>query len=276
MAPRPLDLARSTHPGPALAVTAVTAILGASSGLGAGRTILLAAAVLANQLSVGLSNDWLDADRDRASGRRDKPVAAGAVSERAAASAAFLAAAAAIALTVPLGAGATAAHALFLASAWSYNLGLKRTPLSALPYLVSFGVLPAIVTLARARPEPPAWWALAAGALLGLAAHFANVLPDLEDDARTGVRGLPHRLGRRGSLVAAELSLAGASAVVVLGSATPGWLVVGGLVPVGAVVAAGLVVGLARPGTRALFRLIMVGAVLDVALLALHGTRIAA
>ena len=58
-------------------------------------------------------------------------------------------------------------------------------------------------------------WITAAGALLGAGAHFANVLPDLEDDARTGVRGLPHRIGRVGSLVltwvtllAAALSLA--------------------------------------------------------------------
>jgi len=31
----------------------------------------------------------------------------------------------------------------------------------------------------------------AAAALLGLGAHFANVLPDLAGDAATGVRGLP-------------------------------------------------------------------------------------
>src|SRR3712207_7375206 len=32
---------------------------------------------------------------------------------------------------------------------------------------------------------------------LGVGAHLLNVLPDLEDDAATGVRGLPHVLGPR-------------------------------------------------------------------------------
>jgi len=39
--------------------------------------------------------------------------------------------------------------------------------------------------------------ALVAAALLGFAAHFANVLPVLRADAATGVRGLPQRLGPR-------------------------------------------------------------------------------
>jgi hypothetical protein len=49
----------------------------------------------------------------------------------------------------------------------------------------------------------------AAAALLGTGAHFANVLPDLDDDITSGVRGLPQRLGRRGSMAsAAALALA--------------------------------------------------------------------
>ena len=70
------------------------------------------------------------------------------------------------------------------APSWSYNLGLKSTPLSLVAYLVGFGVLPAIATLARADPAWPSWWAVTVGALLGAAAHFANAAPDLEDDAK--------------------------------------------------------------------------------------------
>lgn len=32
-------------------------------------------------------------------------------------------------------------------------------------------------------------------AVLGVGAHLVNVLPDIEDDLATGVRGLPQRLG---------------------------------------------------------------------------------
>ena len=68
---------------------------------------------------------------------------------------------------------------------------------SVLPYIVSFGLLPLIVTLALPTPTTAALWAMGMGALLGVAAHFTNVVPDLDDDRRTGVRGLPHLLGPR-------------------------------------------------------------------------------
>ena len=58
-------------------------------------------------------------------------------------------------------------------------------------------------------PRGPAWWLVAAAAALGVGAHLLNTLPDLADDERTGVRGLPHRLGERVSrLLAAGLLLA--------------------------------------------------------------------
>jgi 1,4-dihydroxy-2-naphthoate octaprenyltransferase len=38
---------------------------------------------------------------------------------------------------------------------------------------------------------------MAAAALLGVAAHFANVLKDLAQDLTSGIKGLPQRLGKR-------------------------------------------------------------------------------
>jgi len=55
--------------------------------------------------------------------------------------------------------------------------------------------------------------------MLGIAAHFLNTLPDFEDDAATGVRGLPHRLGAIRSRLIATALLVLASAVAVLGPA---------------------------------------------------------
>jgi len=276
-------LARSTHPGPTVAVTVLSVVLAAAVGLGVGRTLLLGAAVLAGQLSIGLSNDLVDAARDRQVGRRDKPLALGLVSTSTAVAAVTVVTVLAVGLTFVLGWAAGVAHLVFLASGWAYNLGLKRTAWSAVPFVVGFGALPAVVTLAAAPPAAPAAWALVVGAAFGVAIHFTNVLPDLDDDARTGVVGLPHRLGRlRAGLVA--FAALGTAAVVTAG----GLLLDGSLTPVrtgaglvGSAAALVLsVVGarLVRRGgaTRGLFRLVIAAALVLVASLALAGTALVA
>jgi 4-hydroxybenzoate polyprenyltransferase len=270
-----LSLARATHPGPTVVVTAVTVLRGVGVGLEPPRLALLGLAMLVGQASVGLGNDWLDAARDAAAGREDKPVAQGLVSAAAAQTAALVTAVAAVALTVPLGVPATLAHGAFIASAWSYNLGLKSTPASVVPYIISFGLLPMIVTLALPKPMPAALWAMGMGALLGIAAHFTNVIPDLEDDRRTGVRGLPHALGRRLSGIATFLALTAASVVAVLGAGgsptAVHWL---GMAFTLAIAAVGIVLVIAQPPRRLLFRLVLLAALVDVALLASSGQRI--
>ena len=282
---RAAALALSTHPLPGIAVTAIAVILGIGVGLEPWRVAVLGVAFLANQWSVGLSNDWLDADRDRAVGRTDKPVARGDLSPAAARNAAFITAALAIVLTIPLGWPAMLAHAVFLVSAWTYNLGAKGTVFSVVPYIVSFGILPLIVTLSREEPALASPWAMVAGALLGVAAHFANVLPDLEDDAATGIRGLPHRLRSRAVGLTIAGALAAASIALVLGlgvAGAPPWIAAiqyAGLGVSLALAVACAVLLLSRHSVRGratkwMFRLIILGALIDVALLALSGQRL--
>ena len=269
-------LALSSHPGPSLAVTAVSVVLGIAVGLDPLHVAILGVAFLLGQLSVGLSNDWIDVERDRAVGRTDKPVAAGRVSTGTVRAASFVTAVAAILLTLPLGWLATLAHTIFIVSAWTYNLGLKNTPVSVLPYIVSFGLLPLIATLARPVPSAAAAWALALGALLGIAAHFANVLPDLDDDARTGIAGLPHRLGRAASGVVIWASLAAGGVVAFLGPAGEKTA----LQWIGAALTLVLSVAIAtvlrRPPTRLLFQLIIAAALVNVLLLSFSGSRLLA
>lgn len=267
-----IAILRSTHPGPAATVTLITVLLGLAAGLGPWRTALLGLAMALNQASVGLSNDWIDAERDRASGRRDKPVALGELRVGTARAVAIAAAAAAILVTIPLGPAATSLHALVLGSAWSYNAGLKRTRLSAAPYLVSFGLLPALVTLALPEPALAAWWAILAGALLGLAAHLANALPDLEDDLRTGVAGLPHRLPAPLAQLITWGALLGAAVTLAAGIGPDEPLAVAVLAASGVIAAIGLAAGL-RGARRFGFRLVLLAALLDVALLVAAGAR---
>lgn len=275
MMSRALALLGSTHPGPSLLVTTVALALGAAAGLDPARIALVGAAVLFNQLSVGLSNDWLDAARDRRAGRTDKPVARGAVTVSAVRGAALVSLAASLALAIPLGGLAFAANAVLVAAGWAYNLGLKSTPLSLAAYLVGFGSLPAIATLARAEPAWPAWWAVAVGALLGAAAHFANAAPDLEEDAREGIRGLPQRLGRRTSIAVTWAGLLASVGVLLTGwGATPASLAAA-LITL-ALALLGLLTPLGRGETRAPFRLIMLAALVIVLALVTAGEAIIA
>ena len=264
-------LARATHLGPAVAVTVVGTLLAVAAGVPPGRTALLCAAVLAGQASIGWSNDWLDADRDRAVARTDKPVVQGALRPALLRTLALVAAATAVVLSLLLGLVPGLLLLLLVASGWAYNAGLKRTPASVAGYVVGFGALPAgVVAAAPGTPIAP-WWLVTAGAALGAAAHLANVAPDLADDLATGVRGLPHRMGARLSAVIGALLLGIASTVLVLGPdgppTTAGWAGLALALP--AVVVAALA-GTAR-FRRAAFPAVLLLTVLDVLLLLAGG-----
>ncbi len=224
MPPRasPTALVGAAHPGPAAAVTTLTALLAIGAGHHLGTAVLVTAAVGTGQLGIGWSNDLIDAARDRRVGRTDKPIARGAVSAQAVRTATAVSLVACVVLSLACGPASAATHlGLGVASGWAYNLGLKRTRWSALPYAVAFGSLPAVVSLALPDPVLPPLWMVATGAVLGVGAHLLNALPDLDDDAATGVLSLPQRLGARAVRVVAPLVLLGGSVVALLGPSGP-------------------------------------------------------
>ena len=230
-------LALACHPGPTVAVTALVTAVAWSAGRSLAGCLLVAATILTGHLSIGWSNDAIDAARDTIVNRKDKPIVAGLVSRRTVWTSAIVMATLCIPVSLANGLSAGLVHIGFVACAWAYNLGLKSTPISWLPYAVAFGGLPSFVTLGTNQTWAP-WWATAATALLGVGAHLANVVPDLADDLATGVRGWPQRLGRA-SRILAPLPLATATILLVVAPAGPigviGWIAL-------AVVAALLVV----------------------------------
>jgi protoheme IX farnesyltransferase len=270
---RALALLRSSHPEPGGAVTVAMTLLAAGVGHRGWALVGIFLAVGATQLAVGWVNDWLDADRDRRAGRQDKPVAAGEISPRTVGVAGLISAFAVPFLGLPFGLVATLLISLVGIFALLYDWPLKSTVFSVVPYLVAFGLLPAFVVVALpGHPAPPAWL-VAAGALLGGGAHFANVLPDLADDAATGVRGLPHRLGATGSSIAAALLLLGATLALVFGPPGPpswaGWAAGAATVvvlPLGA-----YAFRRAKGRGVAMFRAVIVVALIDVLLLIFSG-----
>ncbi|MBD7957518.1 UbiA family prenyltransferase [Microbacterium sp. Sa4CUA7] len=255
----------ASHPGPSVVVTVLALALGVAAGLDVWRVALLAAAVLCGQLSVGISNDAIDADRDRAVGRDDKPLVRGEVTTRTAWIAALIALGAALVLSAFLGLGMLIAHAVALVSAWGYNAWLKSTALSIVPFIVSFGIFPSLATLSADPPALAAAWAWVAGGALGAAVHLTNVLPDLDDDRRTGVRGFAHRLGARPAAALAGVAVLLGAGAVFWGAVDAGaagvlaWVL---FAAVAALALATVVRVLVRPPDRVVFRLVMAAALL--------------
>ncbi|MGR6322523.1 UbiA family prenyltransferase [Micromonospora soli] len=271
-----LGLARASHPEPTAAVTVVAGLLAWGVGHRPAGIAAVLLTVLASQLAVGWSNDLIDADRDATVGRTDKPLVSGGLRRPTLARAAVTAVVATPLIALTTGGAAALCVTLALVSALLYNWPLKSTPVSVLPYAISFGALPAFVVLALPGAPAPPVWLVAAAACLGAGAHFANVLPDLADDARTGVRGLPHRLGPAGSRAAAAgLLLAATVALVVGPPGPPSWVGLSAVAAAVLVPALGWYAGRAAAGSGgrpvAAFRAVMVVALIDVALLVANG-----
>lgn len=226
-------LAIACHPAPTLGVTAMTALLAGAAGHGWGSGTLVTAAVFTGQLSIGWSNDAYDAERDRMASRQDKPLVRAPWAEATVRHATAVALVACAALTLACGVPAAIAHAFGVGSGWAYNVRVKATMWSPIPYAVAFAALPATVWLALPSRVWPPLWVMAAGAALGVAAHLLNTLPDLADDVAAGVLGLPQRLGAGIVRVVAPLVLLTASVIVVVRPGSSGtvgllgWVVLG-------------------------------------------------
>ncbi|MDE9365640.1 UbiA family prenyltransferase [Luteipulveratus sp. YIM 133132] len=215
-------LLAACHPAPTVAVTVLTALLSVAYGHSLRTAVPVVVAVLLGQLTIGWSNDLIDLPRDLAVGRSDKPIARGDVSAEVVRRSIVIAGIGCVAASFACGVPSALVHlGLGVAAGWAYNLGLKSTVWSPVPYAVAFAALPAVVTLARAERGWPPAWAMAAGALIGVGLHLLNALPDLAEDIRAGVLGLPQRLGPRTVQAVAPLVLLAASAVVVLAPGPP-------------------------------------------------------
>ena len=267
---RAVGLLKSTHPIPSFAVTTFTFLLAIGYGISIEKLIPVGLGILFQQFSVGLSNDWLDYERDKIVGRNDKPTVRFEVSAKLVRNASLVSAVIALVFAMSLGWEVLLTMVAMLVVGWSYNLGLKSNALSALPYAVGFGIVPVFVTLSLSTPQLPLWWVMLAAGLLGIAAHFANALPDLMDDRETGVRALPHMLGQRVSALAISGAAALASLLVVTQSAslnpTLAWLGFG--LTMSLVVAASVLALRPKP-PRVIFHLLIAVAFVNVALLVL-------
>lgn len=193
---------RLIHLAPSVAVTALSAALGAILLAQSGATLderwlATLAAVAGSQIFIGATNDLVDRSRDEAAGRLSKPLASGDLAPGTAVWVASLGLGIQLAASLRLGGAFTLLGLVAAGSALAYNLWLSRTPYSVVPYLVSFGILPIWVATGVGVPLQRVAIAPLIVAPFAAAAHLANVLRDFDADAAQGSRNLAHVLGRR-------------------------------------------------------------------------------
>lgn len=192
----------ASHFGPTVLVVSITFFV-ALSQFSKTEALQIAIAIFAGQLVVGWTNDVIDYPLDSSANRIQKPLVSGEISiillRKLIPVALF--SATLFSYFGPLGLLGTLIHLLGILSATAYNLKLKSTVLSPIPYLISFGTLPWAIYLAADSTPPP--WLYISLALFSTAFHFLNVLKDLQWDLDQKVLGLPQRLGKNGSIFTA-------------------------------------------------------------------------
>lgn len=244
------------HFGPTALVTTVTFLL-ATKLRWEGPALLIAFGIFLGQLIVGWTNDLYDFRDDLKHNRVGKPLVSGDLKPAELKRAIFIVLPLAIIFNLfgPLGFKAGLISVFGIGIGVAYNFYLKPTALSPLPYALAFALLPAALVISADKTPP--LWLLWAGGLLGMSAHFANVLKDFKEDKESGITSLPITLGRIPSRLITATLLIAATIVLNSASANTTIFVIGVMVATLSIFAPKFI----------LFKLLMLVALLDVVLL---------
>jgi 4-hydroxybenzoate polyprenyltransferase len=155
----------------------------------------LGVAMTALQASIGALNDVVDAPRD-AGRKTGKPIPAGLVSRDLARGVVVAGAILGIALTLPSGLATVVLALVGLAIGYGYDLVLKGTAWSWLPFAVGIPLLPVFGWLGAVGTLPDSFAVLLPVAVVaGAALAISNARADAERDAAAGVDSVAIRLG---------------------------------------------------------------------------------
>jgi 4-hydroxybenzoate polyprenyltransferase len=235
-------LARLVHPFPSALDAAVTVALALLAGASSGRALLLGASMLAIQLSIGAFNDLFDLPADMVAGR-SKPLVDGRVGARPALGVGIACGLAGLVLAgfagLATGLVACAGYGIGLA----YDLRLKASPWSWLPYAAGIPLLPVFAWIGATGELPGPILVLAGlGVLGGASLAIANALADAERDTASRTTTVATALGRpRAIRLGALLALLVAGIATTSAFALAGWIPGTGVTAAGA---AGIVAGL--------------------------------
>lgn len=206
------------HPGPVLfhAIAVILfALLAGWSHIAWGIFVLVVTAHVVMQLSIAVSNDYCDRERDGLS-KKNKPIVSGLVRPQEALIAAILLMILMVLLLLPLNPLALLVSLLYLACGQSYNLGLKSTPFSGIVFAIMFPLIPVYAFVGMGRIIPFIFWQIPIAALLGIAINLANSLPDIEEDTASHGHTLAVVLGAKGAFVTCNLLILLAAFLIAL------------------------------------------------------------
>lgn len=192
---------QAAHPYPIAMVLSLTALIGLASADGGPNFARLAVAVLAmllSQLAIGWTNDYVDRESD-AMHQPWKPVASGAIEPGHLPAAAAAATIAALVLAGFLGWLSLVFCLIGTAAGLAYDLRLKDTPFSWLPYVIAFAALPPFVWSAIDVFRNEFLFLYVVASPLVLAAHIGQTLPDIEADRQAKRYGVVAALGASGA-----------------------------------------------------------------------------
>jgi 4-hydroxybenzoate polyprenyltransferase len=210
-------LVRLTHPFPSLLDGGATLAIALLAGGRPFDALRLAAAMVALQASIGTINDLVDVPRD--TGRKlGKPIPAGLVGPTTATLLALIAAAVGLVLSLPSGLATGVVAVAILAVGLLYDLWLRGTAWSWLPFALGIPLLPVFAWLGATGRVPELFLVLVPTAFIsGAGLAIANALADIERDAEAGVRSVARHMGPAGAwtahamLQATVVAVAGAS-----------------------------------------------------------------
>jgi 4-hydroxybenzoate polyprenyltransferase len=200
-------LLKASHFGPTLIVTAISWFFAAHYWW-EGPAYVIAFGVFTGQLVVGWSNDLYDYKDDLMHNRQNKPLVAGVISQSYLKRwLTFMVPFSFVAnLLGPLSFKGGLVYMFGISMGVAYNFYFKFNIFSWFPFALAFAALPSCIAISKGV-TPPVWMWLG-GALLGSAAHFINVIKDMDQDRASGIGGAPQRIGKRNSIVAAALLIA--------------------------------------------------------------------
>jgi len=206
-------LLKASHFVPTLTVSSIAFAFGVYYWW-EGPAYIIAFTVFTGQLVVGWSNDLYDFADDQRHQRKNKPLVSGLISESYLRKwLIFMVPFSFVAnLLGPLGLKGGLVYWLGIGCGVAYNFYFKFNVFSPLPYAVAFAALPSCVAISKSITPP--LWMLLGGAILGCAAHFVNVIKDMDQDRESAITGLPQRVGKRGSIVIAAVLVAMAAAII--------------------------------------------------------------
>lgn len=206
------------HPGPSVLVTIVlVAIAGlADHRVPSGTLIVqLVGAMLPVQFCIGVINDVVDLPADIVA-KPHKPLVLGTISRPTATGVGIVLGAIGLTAAATINLATLGLDAAALGAGLAYDLGLRRTPLSWVPWWGGIAVLP-LEGYAAVRSIPSQLLALIPLAgLVAIGLHFANALPDIDGDRLAGRRSLPVLVGAGRSRWAGPVVLAAAGVLAIL------------------------------------------------------------